>query len=283
MNSIACRLAAAGLAISASLCATPGSAAAIGTILGRPHILGTVASGEFEEVKTDLTGHFDQPLSLKIDPRSHSYEVMRIGLWLREQQPTLKVRGSCVGACAWFMLDSGHILSIDKGTVIAFSVLPEAWAQIRMQLDRGDLSIDDERSRASTDDFIARIPAPIWEHSQALRDARLKQAAAPAWIQQFVEGTTQPTLRDLVHDETDFKVGLQLSPQNCLWWVPDEEGLRQLGLSAPRYQPVTAAEAGKALDVDPKVIYVGPALREPPPKPLCEGAPNLRIKLPFIR
>lgn len=283
MTSIACRLAAAALAIGASVGVTPGWAAAIGTTFGRPHILGTVASSEFEEVKTDLAGHFDQPLSLKIDPRSHPHEVMRIGLWLREQQPTLKLKGSCTGSCAWFMLDSGHILSIDKGTVIAFSVLPETWAQVRMQLDRGDLSIDDERSRASKEHFIAQVPASVWDQSLALRAARLEQARAPAWVQQFVEAVTQPTLSDLVHDDTDFKLGLHLSPQNCLWWVPDEEGLRQLGVTAPRYQPVTAEEAGKLLDIDPKVIYVGPALRELPIKPLCEAAPNVRIKLPFLR
>lgn len=284
MTSIACRLAAAGLAISASLCATPAWTAAIGTTFGRPHILGIVASGEFEEAKTDLTGHFDHPLSLKIDPRSHPHEVMRIGLWLREQRPTLKLKGSCTGACAWFMLDSGHLLSIDPGTVIAFSVFPETWAQVRMQLDRGDISIDDKRSRASGDDFIARIPASVWDQSQALRAARVQQAHAPVWVQQFVEAVTQPVLRDLVHDETDFKVGLKLSPQNCLWWVPDAEGLRQLGVSAPAsYQPVTAAEAGKVLDIDPRVIYVGPALREPPEKPLCEPAPGVQIKLPFMR
>ncbi len=283
MTSIACRLAAAALAIGASVGATPGWAAAIGTTFGRPHILGTVALGEFEEVKTDLTGHFDQPLSLKIDPRSHPHETMRIGLWLREQRPTLKLKGSCTGSCAWFMLDSGHILSIDKGTVIAFSVLPETWAQVRMQLDRGDLSIDDERSRASKEHFIAQVPAPVWDQSLALRAARLEQARAPAWVQQFVEAVTQPTLSDLVHDDTDFKLGMSLSPQNCLWWVPDEEGLRQLGVTAPRYQPVTAEEAGKALDIDPKVIYVGQALRELPIKPLCGGAPNVRIKPPFLR
>ena len=94
-------------------------AASIGTIFGTPHIGGRIASGDLDEVRQDLAGHFDKPLMLRIDPASHGAEVMRIGLWLREQQPAIRLRDTCVGACAWFMLDSGRSLRVAKDTVIA--------------------------------------------------------------------------------------------------------------------------------------------------------------------
>lgn len=279
MKHLASSLAAAWLALGTSLTADPAQAAAVGTTFGKPHILGKVVPGEFEEAQKDLSGHFDQPMSLKIDPASHPVEVMRIGLWLREQKPMLRVKGSCVGSCAWFVLDSARTLDIDPGAVIALSMMPELWAMLREQLDRGDLTIDDDRSRASIAGFIGKIPAQLWERSQLLRETRLKQASAPAWVQSFVEAATHIQITQLVHDERDFKIAMQLSPQKCLWWVPDVEGLRQLGLSPTRYVPVTAAEAARALEVDPKTIYVGPALQVMPDRPLCEG-PSKYMELP---
>lgn len=266
------RFAAACLAIAACFAPASVTAAAVGTTFGKPHILGKVVPGEFEEAQKDLTGHFDKPMSLKIDPGSHDLEVMRIGLWLRDQKPMLRVKGSCVGSCAWFMLDAARSLDIDKGTVIALSVMPELWAIAREQLERGDLSIDDPRSQASIAGFINKMKPALWESAKTLRETRVKQASAPAWVQAFVESATSIQVSNLAHDEREFKLVMALSPQKCLWWVPDAEGIRQLGLSPSHYVPVTAAEAARLLAVDARLIYVGPALQVMPDRPLCSGA-----------
>lgn len=272
MKLMALRLAAACLAIAKLFAVSPATAAAVGTTFGKPHILGKVVPGEFEEAQKDLTGHFDKPMSLKIDPGSDAIEVMRIGLWLREHKPMLRVKRSCVGSCAWFMLDATRSLDIEKGTVIALSVMPEWWAIAREQLERGDLSIDDPRSRASIAGFINKMRPALWEAAKTLRETRINQASAPAWVQAFVESATSIQVSNLAHDEREFKLVMALSPQKCLWWVPDEEGLRQLGLSASHYVPVTAAEAARVLEVDARLIYVGPALQVMPDQPLCSGA-----------
>ncbi|WP_067066360.1 hypothetical protein [Roseateles chitosanitabidus] len=261
--------------------AGPGAqAAGIGTTFGIPHIIGVVKPGELAEVKSDLSGHFDKPLTLRVDPASSPLEVMRIGLWLREQQPAIKLRADCVGACAWFMLDSGRSLEVAKDVVIAFGMLPEIWANIGEQLDAGAVSIDDARSSASVTAFKAKIPATVWAASGELRQARRSQARAPAWIQEFVEGSTSFWITQLTHDEERFHFELKSTPQRCVWWVPDAEGLRQLGLAAPGYAPATAARAARVLGVSEKLIYVGPALREPPATPMCEGDPNFQLKVP---
>lgn len=271
----------AGLAILGGL---SGSAAAgpasIGTIFGTPHIGGKVTDGDLDEVRRDLTGHFDKPMMLRIDPASHGAEVMRIGLWLRDQQPAIRLRDTCVGACAWFMLDSGRSLQVAKDTVIAFGAYAELWAGIGIQLDRGDLTIDDARSRASIRSFKDRIPAAVWKDAAALREARLTQSRVPAWVQDFVMSSTSLTVEQLARDEKDFNFRVYTSPHRCIWWVPDAEGIRQLGLSVPGYVPPDAARAARALGVPAKVIYIGPALRELPPTSLCEGDPTLQLKLP---
>ncbi|OWQ46646.1 hypothetical protein CDL60_14395 [Roseateles noduli] len=271
----------AGLGLLGSL-SGPAAAgpASIGTIFGTPHIGGRITAGDLDEVRRDLTGHFDKPMMLRVDPASHGAEVMRIGLWLREQQPEIRLRDTCVGACAWFMLDSGRSLQVAKGTVIAFGAYAELWATIEIQLDRGDLTIDDERSRASIQSFKDRVPAAVWKDAAALREARLTQARAPAWVQDFVMSSTSLAVEQLARDEKDFNFRVYTSPHRCIWWVPDAEGMRQLGLSVPDYVPPDAARAAKALGVPAKVIYIGPALRELPSTALCEGDPTVKLHLP---
>ncbi|MBO9687652.1 MAG: hypothetical protein J7598_13685 [Mitsuaria chitosanitabida] len=275
-----------GLAL-ATLTGPGAQAASIGTIFGTPHIVGSIRPGEFEEAKKDLSGHFDKPLSLKLAPASNPLEVMHIGLWLREQQPAIKLSGSCVGACAWFMLDSGRSLEIAKGSLIAFSTLPEMWADLRDQIERGEISINDDRSRAAARNFIAKVPAPLWAAATTLREQRLAQARTPAWIQRFVETTTSLTIQQLRQSESDNDWGLTMSgsPHRCLWWIPDAEGLRQLGLEPGRYAPPDLETAAKALNVPTSVLYVGPALRELPEQPLCNGVrsddPNRQLQLPW--
>lgn len=240
------------------------------TFLGSPFIRGTIRLGEFEEVKRDLGGHFGKPLKLNLAPDSHPLEVMRIGLWLREQRPALQLGTSCIGACAWFVLDSGRTLEIAPDTVIAFNVYAELWARLRQQLDRGDVGIDDERSRDSTARFIASVPTTIWDRAAEFRETRLTQSRAPMWIQEFVEGVTALSIEQLVHgDDGHIKMVMRGSSQNCLWWIPDREGLRQLGLEPGRYVPADAARAAKMLGVPASALYIGPALREPPAAPLC--------------
>lgn len=263
--------------------AGPGAqAASIGTLLGDPRISGLIKPGELEEAKRDLTGKFANPLILRVDPDSYGREVMRIGLWLREQQPAIKMRGNCVGACAWFMLDSGRSLEIDKGSVIAFGMLPELWATLGEQLDAGALSIDDDRSSASVASFKSKFPEAIWAASAELREARRTRARVPEYIQQFIEGSTSLGVSQAVHDDDSFRLTFRFSRERCAWWVPDAEGLRQLGLNVPGYTPPSPARAAKVLGVSEKAIYIGPALQKPLAEPLCEGDPDFKIKLPRV-
>jgi hypothetical protein len=261
-----------GLAWLALASAVSGAqAAAIGTIFGAPHIWGTVRPGEFAEAKEDLTGHFDKPLSLNIDPRSFSREVMHIGLWLREQKPAIELRNSCVGSCAMFMLGSGRSLKIEKGTVLAFGTQDEWIADLADQVRAGKISTDDERSQASSARFLDRMKARI-EYANNLREQATQSSWLPPAMLSFVrELTGHPTLKKLSFDEQRFDLEFGHASNQCLWWVPDAEGLRQLGLEVPGYQPVSRAAAAKLLKVPETVVYLGPALPTLPlDPPLCQ-------------
>jgi len=252
-------------------------AAAIGTTFGTPHILGSVRPGEFDETKEDLTGHFDKPLRLDIAPHSNAREVMRIGLWLREQKPAIELRNSCVGSCAMFMLGSGRSLKIAKGTVVALGTSSEWLADLADQLRSGQLSVDDERSKASTERFLEKAHIGI-AYSLDLREHATQASWLPAPMLAFVRKlTAQPVINQLIFDEQRFEIQVAFPPGACRWWVPDAEGLRQLGLEVPDYQPVSRAAAAKLLKVPETAIYVGPALPTlPQDPPLCQSG-----KAPF--
>jgi hypothetical protein len=259
--------------------ASGAQAAAVGTIFGTPHIGGIVVPGEFAEAKEDLTGHFDKPLSLNIDPRSNAREVMHIGLWLREQKPAIELRNSCVGSCAMFMLGSGRSLKIAKGTVVAFGTQDEWIADLADQVQAGKISTDDERSQASAARFLDRMKARIG-YSNNLREQATQDSWLPPAMLSFVrELTGHPTIQKLSFDEQRADLAFGLASNQCLWWVPDAEGMKQLRLEVRDYQPVSRAAAAKLLKVPDSMVYVGPALLTlPQDPPLCQHG-NQRLNL----
>lgn len=244
-------------------------AASIGTFLGTPGISGDVRAGEFEKVKIDFSAGFSKPLQLNIGLRSDELEVARIGVWLREQRPILDISGVCAASCAMFVLGSGRAAMARPGTLIAFSNLDEWPASLADQIEAGVLfNSEDERSLASRERLKQRFTAQI-EHALALRELRRQHATPPAWVQDFNHRLTGDwVFKDLDFSDERLNVRLQ-NRHNCLFWVPDEEGLRQAGFDIPGYRSPGIEEAAKILEVPAASVYVGPALKDLPADSLC--------------
>ncbi|HEY0955064.1 MAG TPA: hypothetical protein VGE36_09930 [Roseateles sp.] len=244
------------------------------------HILGTVKPGDVEEVRTELAGPMKTPLSIDIDPRSHPVELMKIGLWLRERQPLLKLKGSCVGNCARSILLAARVQAIQPGTVIAFGGRTEVPARLKDQIDAGEFfTDDDERSRRSRETFLKSFETPI-QQSLALRSLLAQQVQLPAQVQAFVDSVVASWRVDrLSYIDDEAKFSLKAGRHRCMWWVPDAQGLRQLGLDVPDYQPVDRTAAARLLKTPEAFIYVGPALETLPEQSLCEGQKNFSFPL----
>ena len=244
-----------------------GQAAAISGLFGYANITGNIRPGDYDEVTRDFAAGFPKGLQIKIDADSAPFETMRIGLWLRERRPALDVRRPCVGPCASFILSSGASARIEPGTVIAFNTRPEVEAMVRDRLVAGELFIAEEASQLSRLRLLDRLKDRS-DKSALMRDAADAQIPAPAL--KFRRELTLPDgLTDVKFDEERFNFSLRLRAGSCLWWVPDAEGLRQLGIQAPGYQPASRAAAAKLLKVDPQLIYIGPALDAMPQPGLC--------------
>ncbi len=264
----------AGLCL--ALLSAAAQAAAIGSGLfgTRPHILGIVAPGDLEEVQADLAGPLRSPLSIDIHPLSDPIEVARIALWLREHQPplTLTLKGSCVGSCARSLLLAGQVQTIQPGTVIAFGGVTGVLATLKDQIDAGKFfTDDDERGRQSREAFLKSFDKSI-QRSQTLRDLTTQQAPLPPMAQSFIDrllGGWRVDRLSFIDDEAKYSVAT--GQHRCMWWVPDAEGLRQLGLDVPGYQPVDRAVAAELLKLPESFVYVGPALDTLPEQPLCKG------------
>jgi hypothetical protein len=236
-----------------------------------PHIMGVVKAGDAEEVARDFAEPLTLPLTVDIAPQSHPQELMKIGLWLREHQPALALRGSCVGACAKSILMGGKLTRIEPGTLIAFGGMTETMARRKDQIDAGGLFIQgNAMSEASRDRFLQQHEKAI-NNSLAVRALAAQQVPLPPQVKAFLAATTDSwkTVSQRFGEDTRFVI--RADKHQCMWWVPDAEGLKQLGLDVPDYQPVSAAEAAKSLEVPEAFIYVGPALDVLPEKPLCPG------------
>jgi len=256
-----------GVLAAALLAPLLAKSAAIGGILGYAHIDGRIRPGDFDEVVHHFSAGFPKGLQIKIDPDSAAFETMRIGLWLHERKPMLDVRRPCVGPCASFILSSGGSARIETGTVIAFDTRPEWEAMVRDRLIAGELFIADEGSQLSRLHLLDRL-RDLTDKSALMRDAADAQMPAPAL--KFLRKLTLPEkLGDVQFDEQRYNFKVSLKNGSCLWWVPDAEGLRQLGIDAPGYRPASRAAAAKLLQVDPALVYIGPALDAMPEEGLC--------------
>lgn len=243
-----------------------------------PHIIGLVVPGEADEVSRDFAGGMKAPLDIDIRPLSHPLEVAKIGLWLQARRPALRLMRSCVGTCARAILPSGVVKKIKPGTVIAFGGMAEMPARIKDEVDAGKFfTADDERSQASRERFLQSFERPIAQAVE-LRALLAQQVPLPAQAQAFIDNLTGNwRVQRVSFADGEGAFGLEPNKHRCLWWVPDAEGLRQLGLDVPSYRPASRAEAAKLLKVPEGLIYIGPALETLPEQPLCPGQANVNF------
>lgn len=263
--------AAGGLGLALCSLGVQGASIGTGPFALAPHITGVVKAGDADEVARDFAEPLTRPLTVDIAPLSHPQEVMKIGLWLRERQPALALRSSCVGACAKAILMSGKVTRIEPGTLIAFGGKTETMARRKDQIDAGELFIEgNAMSEASRDRFLKQYEGPI-NNSLAVRALAAQQAPLPPRVKAFLAATTDSWKTVSQRFGADTRFVIRAAKHQCMWWVPDAEGLKQLGLDVPDYQPVSAAEAAKSLEVPEAFIYAGPALDALPEQPLCRG------------
>lgn len=257
-------------------------AAAIGTgpFDFSPHIIGLVAKGEADEVSRDFAQGLKKPLSVDIHPQSDPLEVVKIGLWLQERRPVVQLKGSCVGVCARSILLSGAVQRIKAGTVIALGGMSEFPATVKAQVDAGELFIGgDDRSQASRERLLEAFQ-PAIARAQQLRALADGQLQPPQVARAFAAALTQRwRVASIGFTEERFNMQFETPRHACLWWVPDAQGLRQLGLDVPDYQPASPAQAARLLKVPEAFIYVGPALAALPAQPLCEGTKDFSFPL----
>jgi hypothetical protein len=265
-----------------ALCSLAAGAASFGKgLFGlAPSLIGPVEPGEAKEVAAEFAELPERPITMYIFPRSDPLEVTRLGLWVQDKRPALRLKGSCVGSCARALLTSGAPLQIESGTVIAFGGMGGLGAALKDQLDAGDLFNDDERSQASRARFLLKFK-PLIEQSVASRELQAQLTPLPETARAFLDAVAGGwRIVDVSFSDDDFRFGLKSGNHRCLWWLPDAEGLRRLGLDVSGYQPSSRADAAKLLKVSEQFIYAGPLLETLPDKPLCNGAQG-NINLPM--
>lgn len=267
-------VASTGLAILLQVTAAGAASIGSGPLGIAPHIAGLIRPGDADEVATDFSGPLKYPLSIKIDPLSHPLELMKIGLWLQQRRPAVQLRESCVGSCARSILLSTGPLTIKPGTVIAFGGMTDMAARIKDQIEAGELFTADDRSQASRERLLEQFKTNIGQ-SLELRELLARQVQPPADARAFIDAVTGGwRVSSIVFTAEQASFSLEAGRHHCMWWVPDAQGLRQLGLDVPGYRPVSASEAARLLKVPERFVHVGPAQQPPPQEVLCaaEGA-----------
>ncbi|HEY4083973.1 MAG TPA: hypothetical protein VGM81_25065 [Burkholderiaceae bacterium] len=269
MNLTSIRWIGLSFSLFASLLAPACLAASVstGTFDGESRIHGRLQPGDVEDARKAFARGIDRPLLIDLAVDSNKAEVLRLGEWLNSQRPVLDINEQCFGPCAWLVLNSGRALNIRAGSAIVFDTTDFMYLRLRERIESGDLFADAAVTAASRERFLARW-TPRYTVSQALMDAA--QQRWPANVFDFVKALPGRLDQDrLSFDDKDFNYSLSGEPGHCQYWVPDAEGLRQLGLDVPQYQPATRAAVAKLLKVREGVIYIGPIVSPMPPQGLC--------------
>lgn len=248
-------------------------AAAIGRF-GGPYVGGALRAGDADQVQREWAEQrFEKPVRLRIGEDSgDGLEVARLGQWLRERRPVVQLERDCLRACARDLLTAGRAWLADKDVLIAFSSMEDWPLVLKQALDDGQLFSDDGGLGSDVKaSFVAKYQ-PLWERAQAIQALRDGAPGLPAAAQRFLDQLTRPTGTSRV----TFSGGqgtfeMTHSALGCLAWVPDAQGLKQLGVDLPGYQPPALAEAAKRLKLPAERIYVGAMPDTPPAQPLCQG------------
>ena len=239
-------------------------------ILGaESRIAGRFLTDDMDAVRKKFPQGPDRPLLVDIDDKSSLPAVVQLSEWLQAQRPVLDVEKPCVGPCAWLIAGTGRAINLRRGAVIAFDTTSELmiFDALRARIDAGEVFSDAALSEATRERFL--------ERSKALRDAadtfhKRTQQIWPEPMLSFVQALSGPlTQARLVIKDDGFSATLKGTSARCLWWVPDAQGLRQIGIDVPRYQPPAPEAMAKLLGVSANQIYVGPMREDVPAEGLC--------------
>lgn len=260
-------------ALSLALLPCAASAAAISRFVG-PSIVGALRAGDADKVQREWADErFEKVLWLRIGEDSgDSLEVARLGQWLRERRPVLQLERDCVRACARDLLTAGRAWLAGGGALIAFSSMEDWPLVLKQTLDDGQLFVDDGGLGSEVKARFVAQYKPLWEQAQAVKDLRGRAPGLPDAAQRFLDQLTRPTAASKVTfsgGEGTFQ--MQHSALGCMAWVPDVQGLKQLGVDLPTYRPPPLAEAAKRLKLPAERIYVGAMPETPLAQPLCQG------------
>ena len=248
-------------------------AAAIGRF-GGPYVGGALRAGDAEQVQREWAQErFEKPLRLRIGEDSgDGLEVARLGHWLRERRPVVQLERDCWGACARDLLTAGRAWLADRDVLIAFSSMEDWPLVLKQALDEGRLFAEDGGRGAEVKSRFVAQYRPLWERAQAIQDLRNRAPGLPDPAQRFLDQLTRPTSTDTVtFSGGEGTLTMTQSSLGCLAWVPDAQGLKQLGLDLPSYLPPALADAAKRLKLPAERIYIGAMPDTPPAQPLCQG------------
>lgn len=249
----------------------PVRAAAVseGILGAESRITGRFVMDDMDAVRKKFPQGPDRPLMLDIDAKSFLPAVVQLSEWLQAQRPVLDLEKPCIGLCAWLLSGTGRAINLRRGAVVAFDTTNELmiFDALRARIDAGEVFSDASLSEASRQHFLERSRV-FREAADAFR--KRTQQIWPAAMQSFVQALSGPlTQARLVINDEGFSAQLQGTPARCLWWVPDAQGLRQIGLEVPHYQPPAADALAKLLGVPADRIYVGPIREDVPVEGLC--------------
>ena len=248
-------------------------AAAIGRF-GGPFVGGALRAGDADQVQREWAQErFEKPMRLRIGEDSgDGLEVARLGQWLRERRPVVQLERDCLRACARDLLTAGRAWLADKDVLIAFSSMDDWPLLLKQALDDGQLFADDGSLGAEVKARFVAQYRPLWERAQAVQALRSRTPGLPDAAQRFLDQLTRPAGTDTVtFSGGEGKLAMTHSALGCLAWVPDAQGLKQLGVDLPTYQPPALADAARRLKLPAERIYVGAMPDTPPAQPLCQG------------
>ena len=215
-------------------------------------ISGKIEKGDRQRVEKRLNG--DTKKITIMSPGGDVEEGLAIGALIRRSEKLLVVRKYCLSACGLIFV-MAHRRAMDEGGFVAFHAGEYA---LRLSVLASLKAYEPK-----TDEYRAHFEAKkselenAWKRRSQLRESTFADAGLDyAWHQKMVDLTASKLLSVDVN-ETTRVITTAATPAQCDWWIPDQQGLQEIGIAVKTYKLPDKQEMAKRLEVPVDRIYWG--------------------------
>lgn len=183
-------------------------------------------------------------------------EAIKLADAIHESKLPVEVRRFCISACANYLVPSAARVQVKPGGFLAFHAGTEGWLKGVLPFLREHKGSTPAENLVYQDN-LRKLLADYQVLSEA-SDRIHRQAVLAPWFTDVVFQLTALPIDSVTVDEAERHVEFKaVKRSRCEFWVPDADGLAEIGLRVPGYERPDKKSIASTLNVPVERIFWG--------------------------